>query len=149
MMNSKHKVFANECELTEYAAAIALKCRRGMVIYLHGPLGAGKTTFARGFLRGLGYTGKVKSPSYTLVEPYHLSGLNVYHFDFYRLQVAEQLTEIGIQDYFTSDAICLIEWPEKGFPLLPAPDLSCYIEFDDTGRRVRFEGHTPGWIDNA
>lgn len=115
----------------------------GAIIFLYGPLGAGKTTFSRGFLRGLGFTEKVKSPTYTIVEAYDINGRLVYHFDFYRLQDAKELEQIGIHDYFAHDSICLIEWPEKGFPLLPTPDVVCNIKFGEEGREILIEAHTP------
>jgi len=94
-------------------AQLAEQAKPGDIIFLKGELGAGKTTLARGFLRALGYIGLVKSPTYTLVEPYHLDNVILYHFDFYRLNRIEELDEIGLSDYLTEDAICLIEWPEK------------------------------------
>ena len=131
-----------EVNLQQLAAGCARAIKTGAIIFLYGPLGAGKTTFTRGFLRALGYAGKVKSPTFTLVEPYDLAGRALFHFDFYRLEDAHELEEIGIREYFSDAAICLIEWPEKGFPLLPEPDLACYIAFADKGRDVRLEAHT-------
>jgi tRNA threonylcarbamoyladenosine biosynthesis protein TsaE len=137
--------------MLEFAARLAkavasevgdVPAKTAIIIFLHGPLGAGKTTLARGFLQGLGHYEKVKSPTYTLVEPYIVAGLNVFHFDFYRLQEAKELDHIGIQDYFLSAAICLIEWPEKGGPLLPPSDLSCHIAFKGHGRELRLEAHS-------
>ena len=111
----------------------------GITLYLSGCLGAGKTTFARGFLRGLGYQGKVKSPTYTLVEPYEIAGKKwkqCFHFDFYRLNHAEELLDMGLQEYFQSDTICLIEWPEKGSPFLPPADLVCQLVLSGEGRKL-------------
>jgi tRNA threonylcarbamoyladenosine biosynthesis protein TsaE len=107
----------------------------GMVITLSGDLGAGKTTLVRGVLRGLDITGPVKSPTYTLVEPYTVSSLYLYHFDFYRLSEPEEWEAAGFREYFRNDAICLIEWPERAGSLLPPADLGIVLEVADEGRR--------------
>jgi len=107
----------------------------GMVIYLSGDLGAGKTTLARGLLRGLGYTGKVKSPSFTLVEVYKFSKLYLYHFDFYRINDPKEFREAGLREYFDSKAICLVEWPEKAEGV-PAADVRIALAVRDAGRNV-------------
>lgn len=106
----------------------------GAIIYLQGELGAGKTTLVRGFLRGLHFTGKVKSPTYTLIEPYHLNDLNVYHLDLYRLKDPHELVYLGLSDYLTENAICLIEWPERALKLLPQATLYCTIKVPDDGQ---------------
>jgi tRNA threonylcarbamoyladenosine biosynthesis protein TsaE len=138
----KFQLLPTEEILLDYAAKLAKAIPAGAVIFLNGPLGAGKTTFTRGFLRGLGYSGKVKSPTYTLVEPYELNDRPIFHFDLYRIEKADELEHIGLQEYFMPTAICLIEWPEKGFPLLPTPDLVLDIAFAGEGRELRLEAKT-------
>ena len=130
-----------DADMQALGATLARAVSPGAVIYLYGPLGAGKTTFVRGFLRGLGFEDKVKSPTYTLVEPYEIAAFPVYHFDLYRLNQPEELQQIGLEEYFTALSVCLIEWPEKGQPLLPAPDIVCYIDSDqlEAFRRIRLE----------
>lgn len=95
----------------------------GMVVWLDGDLGAGKTTLVRGLMRALGETGPVKSPTYTLVELHVVSGLNLYHFDFYRFNQAEEYLDAGLDDYFSAGGICLVEWPDKAAPYLPPADI--------------------------
>jgi tRNA threonylcarbamoyladenosine biosynthesis protein TsaE len=136
---------AGEATLADAAATeacgarLAGCCEAGLLVFLQGELGAGKTTLVRGLLRALGYAGPVKSPTYTLVESYRLRGLAVHHLDLYRLGDAEELEWLGIRDLLAGDALCLIEWPERGAGVLPQPDLLLRLDYQGQGRRVHLE----------
>jgi tRNA threonylcarbamoyladenosine biosynthesis protein TsaE len=117
--------------------ALAQGLEPGLNIHLHGELGAGKTTLVRGVLHALGYAGKVKSPTYTLVEVYEVSRLYLYHFDFYRLERAQDWIDAGFSEYFGGTAICLVEWPEKADGSLPPADLAIHLEFVGQARDAR------------
>ncbi len=130
---------ADEAQQGALGAALSAVCPLVCMIHLQGDLGAGKTTFVRGFLRGLGYVGAVRSPTYTLVEPYATERLRCYHFDLYRLADAEELEYLGLRDILAEQAVWLVEWPEHGAGVLPAPDLRVGIEHQRVGRRLCFE----------
>jgi tRNA threonylcarbamoyladenosine biosynthesis protein TsaE len=127
---------AGEENQEAFGAALAQLVEPPCIIYLTGDLGAGKTTLARGFLRGLGHVGRVKSPTFTLLEPYELATLNCYHFDLYRLGDPEELLFLGLEDLLQPDAVLLVEWPERGSGVLPAPDLSLEILHGERDRRL-------------
>lgn len=128
--------------LPDEAATLALAGRffqalpSGGLVVLRGNLGAGKTAFVRGCLRAAGYQGAVKSPTFTLVEEYSLKGRAIYHFDLYRLVDPEELEWMGIRDYLRPDALCFVEWPEKGEGVLPLADLEVSIAIDGTARNA-------------
>lgn len=119
-----------------YGAALCERLEAADVVFLHGDLGAGKTTLVKGILRGLGHTGSVKSPTYTLLEPYELPTITVYHFDFYRIADSRELEFVGIDELMDSVALKLVEWPENAIDRLPRADVEVWLQFDDRGRRV-------------
>jgi len=134
--------------LEDEAATLALGARiaailmPGLTVWLQGDLGAGKTTLTRGLLRGLGFEGKVKSPTYTLVESYVISGLYLYHFDLYRFIDPEEWDAAGFREHFNSQSVCLVEWPEKADGLLPLPDLEIRLAVDGAGRVASLLAHS-------
>ena len=133
--------------MEQLGALVAREGRRGQRLWLSGPLAAGKTTFARGYLRGLGFEGAVKSPTFTLVETYQLDKGTVHHFDLYRVADPAELEFIGVDDYFDGVADVLIEWPERGAESLPAPDLEIVIEPCGRSRKVRIRDVEGRYLD--
>lgn len=144
---------ADEAATLNFGTALAEVMQPNLTIYLHGDLGAGKTTLVRGLLHALGHIGKVKSPTYTLVEPYVIesnvkSKYNLYHIDLYRFNDEEEWESAGFRDYFNAESICVIEWPEKAQNVLPTPDINVTFNmknlgFDDkVGRTVKVSAHS-------
>lgn len=136
-----------EDKMLVFAAQCAKVLQQGGLVFLDGDLGAGKTTLSRGILRGLGHQGAVKSPTYTLVETYDVEDdggkpLKVCHFDLYRLGDPEELEFMGIRDYLEDEQLCLIEWADKGFGILPKPELLMHIEDLGEGRRITWTAYT-------
>ena len=148
MHSSHHNNSVTTCHLESesvtlvFGAEIAKILRPGLIIFLKGDLGAGKTTLARGILRGLGYEGKVKSPTYNLVELYKISRLYFYHFDFYRFTDPIEWEEAGFREYFNENSICLVEWPEKAEKLLPIADVQISFTIIGTGRNIEIQAGT-------
>lgn len=132
----------DEEDTLAFGAALATALAPGLKIWLEGNLGSGKTTLTRGVLRGLGHKGKVKSPTYTLIEPYVVSRLHLYHFDFYRLNSPEEYLDAGLEEYFDGPGVCIVEWPDKAAPYVSPPDLVAILEPDGDGRRATLRGLT-------
>ena len=127
-------------------AALARVLQPGLTLYLRGELGAGKTTLTRALLHAAGHRGHVKSPTYTLCEPYSLTlgkrSVALFHFDLYRMNAAEEFVEAGFRDHFNADTICIVEWPENGESLLPQPDITVALTVSGTGRQVELTAST-------
>jgi tRNA threonylcarbamoyladenosine biosynthesis protein TsaE len=135
-------LLADENATLALATRLAARLQPGMVIYLHGDLGAGKTCLVRGVLNALGFSGRVKSPTYTLLEPYHAAGLDLRHFDLYRLQDENEWELAGFRDEFDGKSIFFIEWPEKASSFIPPADLEIRLDILQEGRRANINGNT-------
>jgi tRNA threonylcarbamoyladenosine biosynthesis protein TsaE len=133
---------ADEAATMAAGAQLANSLCTGLTIHLHGDLGAGKTTFVRGLLHGLGHQGKVKSPTYTLVEPYVISRFNIYHFDLYRFTDPEEWDAAGFRDYFNPQSLCLVEWPEKAGDLIPQADMDVTLMIEKDGRMLNIKANS-------
>lgn len=133
---------ASVADMHALGAQLAAGLSPGTLVFLRGALGTGKTTLVAGVLRALGHTGAVKSPTFTLVEPYVFSRFPVYHFDFYRLNDPEELEFLGLRDYLKGEGVCLVEWPERGAGFLPTPDVDVFIQRINDVRTVQLEPRT-------
>ena len=148
-MHADHLTLAlpTEADTQRLGQALATGLAPGMTVWLEGDLGAGKTTLVRGLLRAAGDAGPVKSPTYTLVEVHVASGLNFYHFDFYRFNQAEDYLDAGLDEYFSGNGICLVEWPDKAAPYLPAADIRIELHLEsgaaEEGRIARIDAASP------
>lgn len=126
-----------------FGERLAAHLPRRLIVYLEGDLGTGKTTLTRGVLTGLGHRGAVRSPTYTLLEPYQLALGHLYHLDLYRLGDPEELEYLGLRDLLAEDAVWMVEWPERGLGMLPPPDLRITIDYAPNGRRLDLSAPTP------
>ena len=149
ILGSRHHHWPDEAACAAHAAALAQRpALRNAFIELHGGLGAGKTTFVRHLLRALGATGRIKSPTFAVMEPYELPDLNAWHFDFYRFDDPREWADAGFRDVFASPGLKLAEWPEKAQRALPPPDLRLFIDvLPDDSRQVRAEAGTAPGLD--
>jgi tRNA threonylcarbamoyladenosine biosynthesis protein TsaE len=136
---ARSRYLDDEAATEAWGARLAARLTPGAVVFLQGDLGAGKTTLVRGVLRGLGHTGSVKSPTYTLLEPYDLPRFVVYHFDFYRIVNSQELDFIGVDELVDSHAVKLVEWPERVVDRLPVADWVVRMRVEGEGRRIEIE----------
>lgn len=143
IMRTSRKYLPEANATTRAGAALAPGLRGGMIVTLSGELGAGKTTLVRGLLHGMGWTGPVKSPTYTLVEHYPISSLYLYHFDFYRFDKPAEWEDSGFAEYFRPDALCVIEWPEHVRGMLPPVDVALSLQYQGDGRELTLQAGTP------
>ncbi len=136
-LHENHKTYLPDSEATEqFGAKLWAYLPEKSLVFLNGDLGAGKTTLVRGLLRAAGVTGAIKSPTYALIEEYDIAERKIFHFDLYRLADSEELEWIGIDDYLSQNALCLIEWSSKGAGILPSADMTISLKMQDDGRLV-------------
>ena len=136
MAQSQRTYLADEAATLAFGKTLTDVLEGSPLVFLHGELGAGKTTLVRGILRALGHEGSVKSPTYTLLEPYEVGGRAIYHFDLYRIGASGELDFIGIDELLDADAIKFVEWPERGAGRLPEPDIDIRLSLEGEGRAV-------------
>ena len=142
----------DEAATLRLGEALAAGATDGLVLHLCGELGSGKTTLVRGLLRALGFAGRVKSPSFSLLEPYTISSLNLYHFDFYRFKDRSEWTSSGFREYFGPGALCIVEWPERAGGLIGPPDLEIALRYRGEAREATLRAHSPAgaaWCEAA
>jgi tRNA threonylcarbamoyladenosine biosynthesis protein TsaE len=147
-----HLSLPDEAATLRLGAALAAGAANGLVLYLKGELGSGKTSLARGLIQGLGHPGRVKSPTYTLLEPYSLLRLNLYHFDFYRFKDRSEWLSSGFREYFNPESLCIVEWPERAGDLLAPPDLEIQMQYDAQARTAMPVAHSArgtAWLATA
>lgn len=151
-----HLKLATEADTLRLGRALAFEGgadqMRGLVLHLRGELGSGKTTLVRGLLRALGHPGKVKSPTYTLVEPYSVLRLNLYHFDFYRFKDRSEWLSSGLREYFNPQSLCIVEWPERAGDLLAPPDVEIRMGYAGQGRTatpIAYSAAGDAWLASA
>jgi tRNA threonylcarbamoyladenosine biosynthesis protein TsaE len=147
-----HLKLPDEAATLRLGASLAAGATNGLVLHLKGELGSGKTTLARGLIQGLGHPGRVKSPTYTLVEPYGLLRLNLYHFDFYRFKDRSEWLSSGLREHFNPQSLCIVEWPERAGDLLAPPDLEIQLVYDAQSRSATLASHSPpgaAWLATA
>ena len=146
MSTEYSELLHDEAATLAFGKRLALACQNAVTFFLHGELGAGKTTLTRGFVQALGHSGRVKSPTYTLVEVYVVSSIYWYHFDFYRFNEPSEFEDAGLGEYFRDDCVCLVEWPEKAAGYVPPADLALVFRFagptPDAGRRLELSAHS-------
>ncbi|MEK6245225.1 MAG: tRNA (adenosine(37)-N6)-threonylcarbamoyltransferase complex ATPase subunit type 1 TsaE [Pseudomonadota bacterium] len=149
---AEHLSLPGEAATLRLGEALAAGAAKGLVLHLKGELGSGKTSLARGLIHALGHPGRVKSPTYTLVEPYSLLRLNLYHFDFYRFKDRSEWLSSGFREHFNPASLCIVEWPERAGDLLASPDLEIHLHYDAQGRIAMPAAHSvPGeaWLATA
>jgi tRNA threonylcarbamoyladenosine biosynthesis protein TsaE len=139
MMTNQFFLIDNEAT-EQFGAMLWTRLPEKSLVFLHGDLGAGKTTLVRGLLRAAGVTGAIKSPTYALIEEYSIGERKIFHFDLYRLADSEELEWIGIDDYLNQNALCFIEWSEKGAGVLPSANVNISLTTQDGGRLVQIDG---------